>query len=243
MIYGHLHKSVKNEPKPSASSAYIWTGRGKTEAYEQIQRENPWRCKCRWWGLVVNLDREQRRGLQLPAYKSPENCRNPGNDPNPNSLSFTRLGSGRVQSRQKFKQDSDDNSGGNERSEPVWRETDDIDSFFGGKPLARCPIGAPTLHTTISWIITQLTPGPVGHQQSKIFVKPGLLSLEEAMSRSARLSSQLNQVLLLALDTRWVNVDQIRAEGGAIGVLIIIWSTPVPPYRLIIIMIIWSSPM
>ena len=124
------------------------------------KRENPWRCKCRWWGRVVNLDREQRRGLQLPAYKSPENCRNPGNDPNPNSLSFTWLGSGRVQSRQKFKQDSDDNSGGNERSEPVWRETDDIDSFFGGKPLARCPIGAPTLHTTISWIITQLTPGP-----------------------------------------------------------------------------------
>ena len=61
----------------------------------------------------------------------------------------------------------------------------------------------------------------MAHQQSKIFVKPGLLSLE-AMSRSARLSSQLNQVLLLALDTRWVNVDQIRAEGGAIGVLIII---------------------
>ena len=62
----------------------------------------------------------------------------------------------------------------------------------------------------------------MAHQQSKIFVKPRLLSLEEAMSRSARLSSQLNQVLLLTLDTRWVNVDQIRAEGGAIGVLIII---------------------
>ena len=31
-------------------------------------------------GEKGNLDWEQR-GLQLPAYKSPENCRNPGNDP------------------------------------------------------------------------------------------------------------------------------------------------------------------
>ena len=74
-----------------------------------------------------------------------ENCRNPVNDPNPRSSQlhpWEGLEPGR-----KLKQDCDDSSLWVEMKDPSQRvKTDDIDSFFGGLPLAGCPLGAPTLH-------------------------------------------------------------------------------------------------
>ena len=99
--------------------------------------------------------------------------------------------------------------GGNERSEPV--ETDDIDSFLGGKPLAGCPIGAPTLHPTNQPLNCNPahTLGPPATTQKNlscnhIKVNDSIWSFSsEAMSRPGRLTGdQLDLVLLLPICTQ-----------------------------------------
>ena len=88
-------------------------------------------------------------------------------------------------------------------------KTDDIDSFFGGLPLAGCPLGAPTLHITDS------------HRDQR----PLKIFQNRVWTRASPVG-QLDPVLPLAICAQWLNVDLIRRGGGERAVLIIIWSAP-----------------